>query len=43
MRMSGHASTGPPRACVKVDDCYDPFSIGTLTTIKSILTVLRAI
>jgi hypothetical protein len=51
--LSGHASTGPLgawvrtkvldplRACVKVADCFDPSSTGTLTCIK-LKHVLRA-
>jgi hypothetical protein len=36
MDMSADMSAGPLRACVKVDDCCDPFSTGTLTHIKMI-------
>jgi hypothetical protein len=32
----------PLRACVKVDDCYDPSSIGTLTCIKRIETCVES-
>jgi hypothetical protein len=32
----------PLRACVKVGDCCDPFSAGTLTRAKTLVTVLRA-
>jgi hypothetical protein len=32
----------PLRACVKVADCCDPFSTGTLTYIKTLVMVLRA-
>jgi hypothetical protein len=39
----GHVSAGPLRTCVKVDNSCDSFFIGTLTCIKSIVTVLRAI
>jgi hypothetical protein len=31
--MNGHVSAGPLRACVKVSDCCDPSSVGTLTMI----------
>jgi hypothetical protein len=41
MDMSGHKSAGPLRACVKVDDCYDPFIVGTLTRIKMIETCVE--
>ena len=41
--MSGHVSAGPLRACVKVDDCFDLFSAGTLTRVKTIETVVRAL
>jgi hypothetical protein len=33
----------PFRACVKVVDCYDPSSTGTLTCIKSLETFVRAL
>jgi hypothetical protein len=32
--LSGHESAGPLKACVKIDDCYDPFSAGTVTYVK---------
>jgi hypothetical protein len=32
--LSGHESAGPLKACVKIDDCYDPFSVGTVTYVK---------
>jgi hypothetical protein len=31
MGMIGHYGAGPIWACVKVDDCCDPSSTGTLT------------
>jgi hypothetical protein len=34
MGMSGHMCAGPLRACVKVDNCFDQFSTGTLTCVK---------
>jgi hypothetical protein len=40
--MSGHKSDGPLRACVKVTDCCDPSSAGTLTCIKMIETCLES-
>jgi hypothetical protein len=36
MDMSGHVSVGTLRACVKDDDCCDPYSAGTLTHVKKI-------
>jgi hypothetical protein len=33
MEMIGHMSNGPLWTCVKVNDCCDPSSTGTLTTI----------
>jgi hypothetical protein len=33
--MSGHFDADPIRACVKVDDYYDPSSAGTLSHVKS--------
>jgi hypothetical protein len=36
MDMSGHVSAGTLRACVKDDDCCDPYSAGTLTHVKKI-------
>jgi hypothetical protein len=41
MGMIGHASAGPLRACVKICDCYDPFSTGTLTRVKTIETCVE--
>jgi hypothetical protein len=38
MGMSGHVCAGPLRAYVKVDNCCDPFSLGTLTCIKTLET-----
>jgi hypothetical protein len=35
-------SAGPLRACVKVDDCCDPFSAGTLTRVKTIETCVES-
>jgi hypothetical protein len=32
----------PLRACVEVADCYDPASAGTLTYVKTLVTMLRA-
>jgi hypothetical protein len=34
--MIGHVSAGPLRTCVKVVDCCDPSSVGTLTCVKTI-------
>jgi hypothetical protein len=34
--MIGNVSAGPLRAFVKVADCYDPSSTGTLTCVKKI-------
>jgi hypothetical protein len=34
--MSGHKSVGPLSSYVKVADCYDPSSIGTLICVKSL-------
>ncbi len=42
MGMSGHMSVGPLRACVKVANCCDPFFVGTLTCVKTLVTMLRA-
>jgi hypothetical protein len=39
--LSGHEGAGPLRACVKIDDCYDPFSAGTLTYVKMIETCVE--
>jgi hypothetical protein len=36
--MIGHVSAGPLRACVKVANCCDPSSTGTLTCVKSLET-----
>jgi hypothetical protein len=41
MSMSGHESTSPLRAYVKVDDYCDPFSIGTLTHVKMLETCVE--
>jgi hypothetical protein len=43
MGMSGHVSTGPLRIFVKVDDCCDPFFVGTLACIKMIKTIVESI
>jgi hypothetical protein len=43
MGMSEHESAGPLRVCVNVDDCYDPFSAGTLTCIKTIEMIVESI
>jgi hypothetical protein len=43
MGMSGHVSAGPLRACVKVDDYYDPFSTCTLTYVKTIEMIVKSI
>jgi hypothetical protein len=32
----------PLRACVKVANCCDPFFVGTLTCVKTLVTMLRA-
>jgi hypothetical protein len=32
----------PLRACVKFVECCDPYSTGTLTCVKMLVTVLRA-
>jgi hypothetical protein len=42
MGMSGHVNAGPLRACVKINDCCNLFSAGTLTYVNSIETMLRA-
>jgi hypothetical protein len=34
--ISGYFGIGPLWACVKVDDCYDLSSTGTLTHVKSL-------
>jgi hypothetical protein len=39
MGMIGHFDAGPIWACVKVDDCCDPFSAGTLTRVNSVENV----
>jgi hypothetical protein len=31
----------PLRACVKVADCYDSSSVGTLTCVKTLVMMLR--
>jgi hypothetical protein len=44
-RRSGHNNllhVLPKRVHIKVADCYDPSSLGTLTYIKMLVTVLRA-
>jgi hypothetical protein len=41
--LSGHESAGPLRACVKIDDCYDPFSAGILTYVKMIETCVERV
>jgi hypothetical protein len=33
----------PLRECVKVADCCDPSSVGTLTCVKSLATFVRAL
>jgi hypothetical protein len=43
MSMSGHASAGPLRACVKVTDYCDPSSAGTLTCVESLETFVSAL
>jgi hypothetical protein len=43
MGMSGHVSASPLRACVNVDDCCDPFSVGTLTYVKMIETYVKSV
>jgi hypothetical protein len=40
--MSGHVSAGLLRACVKVDDCCDMFSMGTLTYVKTLETCVES-
>jgi hypothetical protein len=40
--MIWHASAGPLRACVKVANCRDISSVGTITCIKMLVAVLRA-
>jgi hypothetical protein len=42
MSMSGHESVDPLWACVKVDDCCDPSSVGTLTHVKLLKNVCSA-
>jgi hypothetical protein len=39
MGMTGYFSTGSLWTCVKVDDCYDPSSTGTLTHVNSLENV----
>jgi hypothetical protein len=41
--LSGHESASPLRACVKIDDCYDPFSAGILTYVKMIETCVERV
>jgi hypothetical protein len=41
--MIGRASAGPLRACVKIADCYDPSSAGTLTYAKSLVMCVESI
>ncbi len=43
MGMIGHCGAGPIWACMKVDDCCDPFFVGTLTCIKMIKTIVESI
>jgi hypothetical protein len=43
MSMSGHENAGPLWACVKVNICCDPSSIGTLTRVKSIENVFECV
>jgi hypothetical protein len=43
MGMSGHVSAAPLRACVKVDECCDSFSVGTLTCVKTLETCVKSI
>jgi hypothetical protein len=33
----------PLRACVKIADCYDPSSVGTLTCVKTIETCVESV
>jgi hypothetical protein len=40
--LSGHVSAGPLRACVKVDECFDLSSVGTLTWVKMIETFVES-
>jgi hypothetical protein len=40
--MIGHESAGPLRACVKVPDCCDSSSAGTLTCVKMLEKCIRA-
>jgi hypothetical protein len=39
--MIGHFGAGPIWACLKVDDCCDPSSAGTLTHINSLENVCK--
>jgi hypothetical protein len=39
----GHASFGPLRARVKVANCCDPYSVGTLTCVKLLLTCVESV
>jgi hypothetical protein len=41
--MSGHASAGPLRACVKVANYCDPSSAGTLPCVKSLVTCVESV
>jgi hypothetical protein len=43
MGTSGNESAGPLRECVKVDDCCDLFSGGTLTLVKTIETTVKSV
>jgi hypothetical protein len=40
--MSGRESAGPLRACVKLADCCDPSSTGTLTCVTSLETCIES-
>jgi hypothetical protein len=40
--MVGHTSAGPLWACVKIVDCCDPSSTGTLTCVKSLETFVES-
>jgi hypothetical protein len=42
MDMSGHESAGLLRTCVKVTDCCDPPSVGTLIYVKMIETCIES-
>jgi hypothetical protein len=41
--MIGYASAGPLRVCVKVAEFCDPFSVGTLTHAKPLVTCVESI